>query len=102
MQEIAVIGAPEFTLGFRLAGVRTTVDATEPRALQEAAQRALDQDNIGILVMDQRDFDRLGESLKTTLRQRIRPTLVVIGLEEDSALREQIKQAVGVDLWKEE
>ncbi len=102
MQEIAVIGTPEFTLGFRLVGVRSTVEASEPRELEDAVSTMVRREDIGILVMDQGDFDRLTEETKEDLRGRIRPTLVAIGLTEDSALREQIKQAVGVDLWKEE
>ncbi len=102
MQEIAVIGTPEFTLGFRLVGVRATVDAAEPHELEEAVSKMVEREDIGILVMDQGDFDRLDEETRADLRQRIRPTLVAIGLTEDSALREQIKQAVGVDLWKDE
>ena len=102
MQQIAVIGSPEFTLGFRLVGVRHTVDAVEPGALRDAAAEMLQRGNVGILVMDQGDFDRLPDDLRERIRTSIRPTLVAIGLAEDSALREQIKQAVGVDLWKEE
>ena len=102
MQEIAVIGSPEFTLGFRLVGVRATAEATEPRELEQAVKDITAREDVGILVMDQSDFDRLGEETQEDLRQRIRPTLVAIGLTEDSALREQIKQAVGVDLWKDE
>ncbi|MBW3583408.1 MAG: V-type ATP synthase subunit F [Euryarchaeota archaeon] len=101
MQEIAVIGSPEFVLGFRLVGVRATREATEPRQLAEAATAMLGRSDIGILVMDQEDYGRLPEDLRTQLRGSIRPTLVAIGLTEDSALREQIKQAVGVDLWKD-
>jgi len=102
MQEIAVIGSPEFTLGFRLVGVRSTIDAMEPAALTEAATSILQRGDVGILVMDQSDFDKLPEDLRIQIRSSIRPTLVAIGLTEDSALREQIKQAVGVDLWKDE
>ena len=102
MQEIAVIGAPEFTLGFRLVGVRRAFEATEPRALADATRRVMDSPDVGVLIMDQSDFEKLPEDLRHTVRTRIRPTLVAIGLTEDSALREQIKQAVGVDLWKDE
>lgn len=102
MQEIAVIGSPEFTLGFRLVGVRATVDATDPKELEDAVSKMVEREDIGILVMDQGDFDRLSEERRENLRQRLQPTLVAIGLTEDSALREQIKQAVGVDLWKKE
>ncbi len=101
MQEIAVIGSPEFTLGFRLVGVRVTHDATEPRQLAEAAAKTLNRNDVGILVMDQTDLGKLSEDLRVKLRTSIRPTLVAIGTEEDNDLREQIKQAVGVDLWKD-
>lgn len=102
MQEIAVIGNPGFTLGFRLVGVRKTVDAEEPASLAAAARDMMQDANVGVLVMDQSEFETLPEDLRNQIRSSTRPTLVAIGLTEDSALREQIKQAVGVDLWKDE
>ena len=34
------------------------------------------------------------------LAESFQPTIITIGLEEDVAIREMIKQAIGVDLWK--
>ncbi|MBI2076744.1 MAG: V-type ATP synthase subunit F [Euryarchaeota archaeon] len=82
--ELAVVGDPLFVLGFRLAGVRKTFEASDAPGLQQSVRSAMKDPDVGVLVMETRD----------------RPTLVAIGAEEDSDLREKLKQAVGVDLWK--
>lgn len=53
-QEIAVVGSPEFTTGFRLAGVRAfenVPDDEKDAALDTAVERAFDDEEIGIVVM---------------------------------------------------
>ncbi len=44
-------------------------------------------------------MDRLDVRLRDDLVTSVKPTLVVVGTEEDNTLRSKIKQAVGVDLW---
>lgn len=100
MQEIAVVGSERFTLGFRLVGIRAAIEATTPRDLERAVAQAMENQQIGILVMETADVGKLSAITREKLAKTVRPTLVTIGVEEDSALRESIKQAVGVDLWK--
>jgi len=100
MQEIAVIGSERFTLGFRLVGIRQAVEAASPRELERAVLQTMEDPKVGILVMETGDVAKLGPQTRERLAKTVRPTLVTIGVEEDSALREQIKSAVGVDLWK--
>jgi V/A-type H+-transporting ATPase subunit F len=99
-KEMAVIGRDLFTLGFKLAGVRRSFNATEPEALHQAVQEALNDDGIGILVMETDDVQKLEAPLRRQLEESIQPTLVAIGSHEDTALREKLKQAIGVDVWK--
>jgi len=99
--EIAVIGNGEFIVGFRLAGIRKTVIAEEEESLKAAIQKAMEDPEVGILVLDTADFGRMPVRLRTTLENSIRPTVVAIGGEEGGiSLREKIKRSVGVDLWK--
>ena len=99
--EIAVIGSGEFVLGFRLAGIKKTYAAEGEERLKAAIQRAMDDPEVGILVLSTTDFERIPVRLRTTLENSIKPTVVAIGGEEGGvSLREKIKRSVGVDLWK--
>lgn len=98
--ELAVIGAPTFTLGFRLAGVRKTHDAQDAAALNEGVHESLRDPEVGIVVMETADLMKLDPALRRDLEKSVRPTLVSIGVEEDTGLRDKLKQALGVDLWK--
>lgn len=98
--ELAVVGSPTFTLGFKLAGVRRTVEAETPQALDTAVRGVLDDAQIGILVMETPDVRRLDPLVQRDLEKSVRPTLVSIGIEDDTGLRDKLKQALGVDLWK--
>jgi V/A-type H+-transporting ATPase subunit F len=99
MTEIAVMGSPQFTLGFRLAGVRRIFDATSEDDLERAARSAVSDNSISILVLETGDLNRLSPRTRHELVASVNPTVVAVGMQEDSTLREKIKQAVGVDLW---
>ena len=99
--EIAVIGNSDFILGFRLAGVEMTIAADTDEKLAEAVTGVLDDSSVGILVLKGSDMERLPERIRTTLSESVQPTVITIGGEEGGvSMREKIKRAVGVDLWK--
>jgi len=99
--EIAVIGSGEFVLGFRLAGIRKTIAAEDEERLKATIQQVMEDPEVGILVLNTADFERIPVRLRTTLENSIRPTVVAIGEGEGGlSLREKIKRSVGVDLWK--
>lgn len=99
--EIAVIGNSEFILGFRLAGIRKTYAATDDERLHEHITSVLQDPEVGILVLNSTDMERLPRRLLSTLENSVRPTVIAIGgTEGDMSLREKIKRSVGVDLWK--
>ena len=99
--EIAVVGSQQFTLGFRLAGIRRIWEtgAGNEADLERAVALARRDDEVAILVLQTGDVARLSPRTRSELATGTRPTLVAVGLEEDNTLREKIKQAVGVDLW---
>jgi V/A-type H+-transporting ATPase subunit F len=105
-QEIAVIGSPEFTTGFRLAGVRKFENVPEdekPDELDEAVMRTLDDDDVGIVVMHDDDMDYLSREARDAVEGSIEPVLVTLGGGAGSGgLREQIKRAIGIDLMEED
>ena len=101
MAELAVIGRPEFTLGFRLAGIRRIFEtgAGSEDDLERAVAAARKDPAVSILILETKDVARLSPRTRSDLVSSVKPTLVAVGRDEDNTLREKIKQAVGVDLW---
>ena len=98
--EIAVIGSDEFTLGFRLAGIRRVFVANSEN-YQEKILEALSQSTIGILAVDAKDLDNLSFQVRHKVMDSIQPVVVPVGGDQ-SDLREKVKRAIGVDLYKTE
>jgi V/A-type H+/Na+-transporting ATPase subunit F len=100
--EIAVIGNSEFILGFRLAGIRKTYAAENDEKLIEHITSVLRDADVGILVMNSGDMEKVPRKLRATLDNSVKPTVIAIGGDEEGGLsmREKIKRSVGVDLWK--
>ena len=105
-QEIAVVGSPDFTTGFRLAGVRkfeNVPDEEKDAQLDEAVMETLDDDDVGIIVMHDDDMDHLSRQARQAVEGSIEPVLVTLGGGAGAGgLREQIKRAIGIDLMDEE
>ncbi len=105
-QEIAVVGSPEFTTGFRLAGVRkfeNVPDDEKETELDDAVSRVLDDDEVGIVVMHDEDLDYLSRQVRQEVETSVEPTMVSIGGGAGSGgLREKIKRAIGIDLMDED
>jgi len=98
--EIGVVGHPDFTLGFRLAGIKRIFDVDDPRHLEKRIKEVVGKGDVGILVVHGDDFARLPGPMRKELSNAVRPVVIPVGPREDTDLREKIKQAVGVDLWK--
>ena len=98
--DIAVIGSDEFTLGFRLAGIRRVFVANSEN-YQEKILEALSQSTIGILAVDAKDLDNLSYQVRNRVLDSIQPVVVPVGGDE-SDLREKVKRVIGVDLYKSE
>ena len=104
-QEIAVVGSPEFTTGFRLAGVRrfeTVADERKDDELDEAVESVLADEGVGIVVMADADLDHLSRNVRSAVETSIEPTVVTLGGGGSSGLREQIKRAIGIDLMSDD
>ncbi|WP_435347991.1 V-type ATP synthase subunit F [Haloarchaeobius sp. HRN-SO-5] len=105
-QEIAVIGSPDFTTGFRLAGVRkfeNVPDDEKDERLDEAVQTVARDEGVGIVVMHADDLDHLSRDPRRVVETSVEPTFVTLGGDAGSSgLREQIKRAIGIDLMEED
>ena len=98
--EIAVVGPLEFTLGFQLAGVENLYNPSDDEEMAETLRSLLNEKEGGVVVIDNIDLMRLPERLRQQLSDSVTPTVLGIGTQEDNTLRESIKSALGVDLWK--
>jgi V/A-type H+-transporting ATPase subunit F len=98
--EIAVVGNSDFAIGFRLAGIRKTYDVTSSD-IESKIQSVLSDKDVAILIVHNDDLRMLSPNIQQTLDDSVEPTVIAIGGKGESTnLRDKIKQAVGVDLWK--
>ena len=98
--DLAVIGSPEFTLGFQLAGISNITNPENDDEMASALKSLLSSKDVGMVVIDSAILAALPERLKHRLSASVTPTVLGIGTEEDTTLRDTIRKAIGVDLWK--
>jgi len=98
--EIAFVGPSETVLGFNLAGIKKSHAAKTEEELVSKIGEVMADPNVGILVLKQSDYNRLPKRLQEQLSESIKPTIISIGTEQSTEMREKIKRAIGVDLWK--
>ena len=98
--EIAVVGTPEFTLGFQLAGISNLYSPEGEEERIKVFRDLLNSKDVGIVVVDSAVLASLPDRLRSQLSGSVSPTVLGIGTDEDNTLRETIRRAIGVDLWK--
>ena len=96
--EIAVIGSEEFVVGFRLAGIKK-VYAVSPDNLLEKIVQIMDEPEVGILAVHTQDLERLPPQLRAKMMDSVDPVVIPVGLEEGD-MRDKIRRAMGIDLYK--
>jgi len=98
--EIAAIGDPDFIVGFRLVGVKRVVETT-PDTFENTVQEMLSSKDIGIMVVNMKDVDRLPGPLRKRLTDSTTPVVIPIGTDEGD-IRDKVRRAIGIDLYKGE
>ncbi len=98
--EIAFVGGSESVLGFNLAGIKKSYAANTEDEMVAKIGTVMADSNVGILVLKQSDYNKLPKRLQEQLSDSIKPTMIAIGTEQSTEMREKIKRAIGVDLWK--
>lgn len=98
---MAVIGDTDFTLGFRLAGVRKVFRCTG-KEFASTMEKAMADTGIGVLAVSAEDFNALPERVREKITASLRPIAVIISKDESSAepLRKLARRAMGIDIWK--
>ena len=97
--EIGVVGREDFVLGFRLTGIRKAYGVYKEE-LKPKVMEVLNDKDVGILIMHNDDIKELSPLLRKRLRESVAPVLVTIGEKDETDLREKVRRAMGVDLWK--
>ena len=98
--ELAVVGSQEFTLGFQLAGISNIFNPETDDEMSSQLKSLRNSKEVGIIVIDSSIMSTLPERLRGQLSASVTPTVLGIGTEEDTTLRDTIRKAIGVDLWK--
>ena len=98
--DIAVVGSPAFTLGFQLAGLSNLHNPDSEDELHTTLRSLLNNKSVGIMVVDSAVMATVPDRLRYQLSASVSPTVLGIGTEEDTTLRDTIRKAIGVDLWK--
>ncbi|MEM2944020.1 MAG: V-type ATP synthase subunit F [Methanomassiliicoccales archaeon] len=97
--KIAVLGTEEFVLGFRLAGVTCVFRADKLKEFEEKLLELMQDTSIGVLAVDSSMLEKLSVSTRRKALENIAPVVVPVGREEGD-LRDKVKRAIGVDLYK--
>ena len=98
--ELSVVGSQEFTLGFQLAGISNIFNPETEDEMVSQLRSLLNSKDVGIIVIDSAIMATLPERLRYQLSASVTPSVLGIGTEEDTTLRDTIRKAIGVDLWK--
>ena len=105
MYKVIVITDPETADGFRLAGV-DVVAADTPESAGEQISSIMDEENAGILAVNQGYYEAIDPRIMQKIESRYRPIVVPIpvremvevGEERSAYLARLIHRAVGFDI----
>lgn len=99
MYKIKAIGSNAFLIGFQLTGIETVDSEEDPL---KAFEEALHDENCGIIITDETTINLLPEYFRAEVEAKVKPVTVVLSTKEtnNETLRNKIKKAIGVDLWK--
>ena len=98
MVNIAVLGNDEFIVGFQLAGIKDTIQATNNpfNDIQEIKKRK----EIGIVVLDEKIVENLDAHQKQEIENSVEPVFITLSTKtEQESLKRLIKKSIGIELW---
>ena len=99
MSEVIILGGSDFVLGFKLVGIKNIIELEEEEDPSKKVDEILDQGKSGILVTDQRTFEKLDHDMQHDLEDSVRPVAIILSEESNQEnLRRMITKAIGVDV----
>ncbi len=97
MAGIAVVGNRDFVLGFKLAGIRDTFIEDK---IDERVNSLLMEKKVSVIVLQDTEYEKLSQDLKRKFSESMEPVVVPVGKLGEEDVREKIKRAIGIDLYK--
>ena len=97
MAGIAVVGNRDFVLGFKLAGIRDTFIEEK---IDERINSLLMEKKVSVIVLQDTEYEKLSQDLKRKFSESMEPVVVPVGKLGEEDVREKIKRAIGIDLYK--
>lgn len=97
--EIAVVGDDDFVLGYKLVGIRKTFPAGDEE-IESVVDGVLQDKGVGILIMSANSLGKVSAGARRRIMSSSHPVVISVGSEEEEDLREKVKKAIGVDLYK--
>ncbi|MCX6666775.1 MAG: V-type ATP synthase subunit F [Euryarchaeota archaeon] len=97
MAGIAVVGNRDFVLGFKLAGIRDTFIEDK---IDERVNSLLMEKKVSVIVLQDTEYEKLSQDLKRKFSKSMEPVVVPVGKLGEEDVREKIKRAIGIDLYK--
>ena len=99
MVHLAVIGSNEFIVGFKLAGIRNVMEATD-KPFNDLKNIRNDRE-VGIVVVEEKIMENLEQHEKQLIESSVDPVYIPVSTKaEQESLKKLIKKSIGVDLWK--
>ena len=99
MVKTAVLGSNEFVVGFRLAGIKDTLEVSnDPMADINNLKTKKEH---GVVIIEQSLLDGLDKHQRLRVEDSVDPVFIPVSTSfEQDSLKRLIKKSVGVDLWK--
>jgi len=97
MAGIVVVGNRDFVLGFKLAGIRDTFIEDK---IDERVNSLLMEKKVSVIVLQDTEYEKLSQDLKRKFSESMEPVVVPVGKLGEEDVREKIKRAIGIDLYK--
>lgn len=99
--KMAVIGDMNFVIGFMLAGIVDIYEVKNDEEIVKAVEDVLKRNDIGVVAIKPEFLKKLPVALRREIEERVEPTFVAVGVTGGvEEIREKIRKAIGVDLWK--
>jgi V/A-type H+-transporting ATPase subunit F len=98
MVSIAVVGSGEFIVGFQLAGVKDTIEASRHPVNELRALRQ--KKGIGVVVIEESVLRSLDHQEQQEIENSVEPVFIPLStsMQQDS-LKRLIKKSIGIELW---
>lgn len=99
MVKTAVLGSNEFIVGFQLAGIKDTIEASG-NPLNDISKLKEKKEH-GVVIIEEKIMEGLDKHDRIDVEYSVDPVFIPVSTKvEQDSLKRLIKKSIGVDLWK--